>query len=177
MKTIVRRSGSTVSPDSVASVDVWPETELVLRAAVSASRTAPRGARSESLCGLESAILDEVNAGRDVKVGRVLKMLLLAQCAGADISGFVATLTEALALPLEPLPATLALAIDHETAAECESNPIEVQARAWHGAESIHDLDRLIACLRQHRDAITALVKTATARKLERLRGFGKVVA
>jgi hypothetical protein len=177
MKTIVTRSGSRVSPDSVASADVWPEAELILRAAVDASRTARRGTRSASLRDLESAIVDDINAGRDVKLGRVLKMILLAQAAGADTSGFVATISETLTPSTHPVPATLAHAIDLETGAECESNPIEVQARAWDGRESIGDLDRLIASARKHRDAKTALIKAATSRKLERLRGFGRAFA
>lgn len=169
MKTMLTRSGREVSRYSVASVDMRDECSEIVRRAVAAVRTAPRGSRSSSLQDMESAFLNEAKLERPVTLERFLRFVLLGREAGADLSDVASAFAEILAPDTETLPASLAEAIDNETEAQCEADPIEVRARA--GLETVRDYDELIGTLRPHRDSIVATLKVATREKLRLLRG------
>ena len=170
MKTMLTRSGSTVSRYSVASVDVGSECSEIVRRAVAAVRTAPRGSRPGSLQDMEASLLHEIECGRPVSLERVLRMVLIGKRCGADVSDVASAFAEILAPETEALPASLADAIDAETQAQCECDPIEIRLLTRNGTESPADCDRLISGFRRHRDTIGAAIKVVTRRKFHLLR-------
>jgi hypothetical protein len=117
---------------------------------------------------METALLSDAKLERPVDLERVLRMLLLGKQCGADVSDVASAFAEMLASDAEPLPESLADAIDAETQAQCEADPIEVRARA--GLVTVSDYDHLIGTLRPHRDSIIATLKVATREKLQLLR-------
>jgi hypothetical protein len=171
MKTMLTRSGSAVSRYSVLSVSVSDDVAAICMQLVSDSRNAPRGSRSGSLRDMETRLLRDVEGERPVALERVVRLAMLARQAGADLSGTSAMFTDLFAPEIELLPPSLADAIDDETIAQCECDPVEVRARAWNGTETVTDYDRLIAGFRRHRDRIATAIKVATRQKLRLLRG------
>ena len=171
MKTMLTRSGSVVSRYSVLSVSAQDDVAAICTQLVSDCRNAPRGSRSGSLRDMETRLLRDVEDEKPVSLERIVRLAMLARSAGADLSGTSAMFADLFAPEVISLPETLADAIDQETQAQCESDPIEVRARAWNGSETVTDYDRLISSFRRHRDRIATAIKVATRQKLRLLRG------
>jgi len=120
---------------------------------------------------METCLLHDVELGRAVNLERVLRMLLLGKQCGADVSDVACAFAEILAPNTESLPSTLAEAIDQETLAQCECDPVEIRILTRNGAETVSDCDKLIAMFRNQLHATGAAIKVATRRKLDLLRG------
>jgi len=129
MSTTKRASRRVRQPLSRQSVNVRGISEAILRAAVQAARTAPRGARPGWLTDLEANLLREPRPER-VTLDRLVALLAGSATCAADIEGAGAGLVAAIRGAVAEPAARVADALLHVEDAACLAIPLAARVLA-----------------------------------------------